>query len=103
MTERPDHKELFRARLAEGYTHMAVGEGDWVRDSYRINWLWAFYHPDGKVKTYEESAIREDGIQKPGSVSEEEYTRESLQLHADQYKISFRPEKSLKEIVSSWE
>lgn len=44
-------RHIFREKLKKGYTEVAFGQGELIEEEQII--LWAFFHPEGKVCTYE--------------------------------------------------
>ena len=60
-------KDIFEKRIKEGYTGIALGGGEWVGDS-RIVRICIFYHPDGRIATYEHPKDH-DGTHTMGGVN----------------------------------
>ncbi|MBI2672664.1 hypothetical protein HYX19_00215 [Candidatus Woesearchaeota archaeon] len=97
-------KDIFKKRLEEGYTEVAFGVGDWVRD-YRIVGLWAFYHQDGRIATYEHPKYIEfsGGNTLHGEPFEKIYTKEEFEKHEKDLRISVCQKTGLAQIVQKWE
>ena len=96
-------KDVFENRVREGYTEVAFGGGDWVGEQ-RIVRLWVFYHPEGKIATYEHPKFMTlDTHTMRGQPFEKEYTEGEFQKHQKQFKLKVGNRRSLAEVVQDWE
>src|SRR3989344_766402 len=59
-------KEIFESRFKEGYELVSWGQSTWIHkegneyNDTRIVSMWAFYHPDGRIHTYQQPKIWEE-------------------------------------------
>ena len=82
---------------------MTFGGGDWV-DGQRIVGLWAFYHPDGKIATYEHPKGRTSDMRTiRGQPFEAEYTEREFQKYLKKFQIKLGQRSGLAELVQNWE
>lgn len=96
-------KDIFEKRVREGYTEVAFGGGDWVGDQ-RIVSLWAFYHPNGRIATYEHpKSMTLDCHTVRGRPFEAEYTKRKFQKHLQKFKIRLGEGSGLAQLVENWE
>ena len=96
-------KDVFEKRLREGYTGIAFGNGDWV-GSERSVILWVFYHPDGRIATYEPLRLKRiNGFTMPGTEVEIEHTEESFREYVKRRRIKIGERTSLAEFFVRWE
>ena len=96
-------KDAFEKRVRDGYTEVAYGGGDWVGNQ-RIVRLWAFYHPDGSIATYEHpKGMTPDMHTIRGQPFEAEYTEREFQEHLENFRIKIGPKTGLKKLVENWE
>lgn len=96
------NKDIFQKMLNEGYTEVALGGGDWV-DDYRIVGIFAFFHPNGKIHTFETPKYDDGGHTMRGTQFEANYTMKGFEKYKENHKIEMETEKQyLKEIVDMW-
>ncbi len=98
-------KDVLEKRLEEGYEEIAFGRGAWVGE-HRIVGIYAFYHPDGRIATYENPKFMGGGygmhaVRAPSF--EAEYTREGFAKHIKKHAIRFDKKKNLGKVVRTWE
>ncbi len=97
-------KEIFEKKVEEGYTEVAYGDGgDWF-DDQRIVSLFAFYHPNGKVATYEHpKRMTFDGHTMRSRPFQAEYNKIEFQIHLQEFQIKLEKKVGLEELVKNWE
>ncbi len=84
--------EVLKKRAEEGFTHINFGGGEWVED-FRIVRLFVFYHPDGRIATYEHpKGMTHDGYTMRGKPFEKIYTKKEFEDYTKRFKIRLRPE-----------
>ena len=112
------NKRIFDKRLKEGYTEVALGSGEWVSapagSEQRIVKLFVFYHPNGKVATYEHPKANHGFGNIHGQPFEAEYNtkrtligklfgtnsfKDSFENHLKEFKIALGEKGDLAEIV----
>jgi len=95
------NKEAFERRLQEGYAEVAFGMGRRGRSDLC---LFAFYHPNGTIATYEHPATMPfwSGLVKQGTI-EKEYNGEGFQRLTDSYGIEMSVRVNLEDTVNNWE
>ena len=93
--------------LKEGYTEVAQGSGTW-RDDFitdiRIPDMYSFYHPDGKVSTYE--ARQEKRLSMPVTgiqmkFHENEYTPKEFEEFIEKWDVTLGEKTNLEEFIAS--
>lgn len=102
-----EDKDVFERRVREGYTEVAFGDWNCIYNQLSVR-LWAFYHPDGRIVTYEHLVI---GDRLSGGVTysvtgkqfEAEYNEKELQKHLNEFQVKRLSAKSgLAEVVENW-
>lgn len=98
------NKEVFEKRLKEGYRDVAFGRGIYI-DNQKISVIWAFYHPDKKIATYEHPKSFDPflGLSKMGSPFEEEYSEEKFKEYTENKKITLSNKIDLEDVVEKWD
>ena len=91
---------VLKKRVDEGYAKASFGGGEWVDDA-RIVSIWAFYHPDGRISTYEHPKAYDHCFEKTihGSPYEKTYTRKEFKEYLKKYKIKLSKKIMLEEII----
>lgn len=98
-------KYVFAKRLKEGYTRVALGDGDWV-DGNKIVAIWAFYDHDdseGMIATYEHPKFTHEKDTIHGQPFEALYTKYQLGEYLKKFKIKLGKKMGLAAIVKEWE
>ena len=95
------NRDVFQRRLDEGFTKLAFGDGNWVGNE-RIVRLFVFYHPDGRIATYEHPKSEHDGTTFRGGPFEAEYSEEEFQSYKEKFQIAFGGKTSLAEVLEGW-
>jgi hypothetical protein len=97
------NKEIFARRLKEGFTDCTVGSGSWVGNK-RIVQLFVFYHPDGRIATYEHPKyMGVDQHTYRGLPFEAEYTKETFVKHQTEFSLWISEGLSkLEELLKEW-
>ncbi len=93
-------KDVFERRLQEGYTEAAFGGGEWIHGK-RVVRLWVFYHPDGRIATYEHPKF-DFGHTVHGEPYEAEYGKREFQLHVKKFQIQLGKKEGLAGILALW-
>ena len=108
------NKEVFNKRAKEGYTEVAFGIGEWISrpiGEERIVGLYAFYHPNGKVSTYEHPKANHGFGNVHGQPFEAEYNAKrtllqkllgkssTFEQHLKEFKITLDQRNNLAKIV----
>jgi len=96
------NKNVFEKRVEEGYTEVAFGGGDWVGNQ-RIVRLWAFFHPKGKIATYEHPKFDDGSHIMRGNPFEAKYSQRKFQKHLREFQIKLGAKSELAEVVNNWE
>ena len=98
-------RSIFEKRLNEGYNEATFGAGkDYIENEKIVN-LFAFYHPNGKIATYEchKFMAVDDCHTMRRPPFEKEYSKKEFQEHIEKYKVQMSRKGSLVDIVNSWE
>lgn len=104
-------KSIFEKRLNEGFTEIAFGRGPWKEVEspglildVRIVAIYVFYHPSGKIATFEHPKARDCNLMAHhGEPFEAEYNQLTFHEHKKDYKLNLGEKIDLAEIVQSWE
>ncbi|GEM_PF-3952803 len=92
-------KDILERRLQEGYTEIATGRGEWVHDQ-KIVGVFIFYHPDGRITSYEHPKFRAENRIHTGIPFEKTYpSSDDLQRHCNLFRIQLNEKSSLAELV----
>jgi hypothetical protein len=99
-------KSIFEKRVEEGYSEVAFGGGRWFGkengDDERMVAIWVFYHPDGRIATYEHPKYHDGIASYYGNKFEAEYTQDQFQEHMRKYMITLEVTTGLVELVENW-
>ena len=73
-------------------------------DGQRIVRIWAFYHPNGKVATFEHpKSMTLDGHTVREEPFEAEYSKRKFQRHLQKFQIKLGDKTGLADVVDNWE
>lgn len=96
------NRKVFQQKFNEGYAQIAFGTGPWVEGNQRIVGLFAFYHPDGKIATYESPKVDVAGSSVRGQPYEASYTSDSFDQHIKTFQIRICERSSLENLLKQW-
>lgn len=96
------NREIFERKLAEDYTEVAFGGGPWI-DDFRIVAIWIFYHPSGKVATYQHPKTMYNLTTFRPTPFEAEYDIGELGAYLTKHQITLGARGSLAELMNLWE
>lgn len=82
--------DIFQKRVEEGYSELAFGRIEPTDDSELLG-VFVFFHPDGKIATYEHP--------KQGTSFEKEYNSERFQEYTEEQNIHLSGKVTLEYIV----
>ena len=96
-------REFFFERKNEGYTEAAYGGGPWI-GSYRIVGIFAFYHPDGRIATFQTRKIDTGDCTMRGDPIRADYKNESeFKEYVEEHRITLGKKHSLADAIKDWE
>lgn len=91
---------VFKKKLREGYTEVAVGDGNL---ELRGLCLCVFFNPNGNISTYEHPRF----FDSPGHITfeqpyEKQYSQKRFKEHLKKFQIELSEKQSLAQIVKNW-
>ena len=92
-------KHIFKERLQKGYTEFCFGQGVWENETVI---LWAFFHPEGKVCTFEFHKTQAQGGVLHQTPFGEVYTLDAFRYYIGQKHIRLSQKKNLAEFFNRW-
>jgi len=94
--------EVAKKKQEQGYTKIAEGKSPWIYNM-RILTIYAFYHPDGRIATYELHRIRSKGRARVIPAFEDKYTPEEFKDYKSSNRIKLGRKKSLERLIKQIE
>ena len=86
-------RDIFKRRLREGYNKVAFCPNTLIRNN-RLITIWVFYHPNGKIATYE--------FPVSDNPFEAEYTKEEFKKHKEEFQIWIGQKIGLEKLIEGW-
>lgn len=100
-------KKIFEMMMAEGYTQVASGTGQWIVENgfeYRIVRLFAFAcGTDDSVATYEHPKMNDGITNRHGQPYESRYQPQEWDKHCNRFKITLGEKRDLSDLLKSWD
>ena len=95
------NREVFQQRLNEGFTELAFASGPEV-NGLRIVAAFVFYHPDGRVATFEHIKDYTMGTSVRG-VDQNSYTEQTFAELVQKQRLEVGKKFPLRELLKDWE
>ena len=103
-------RKYFQKKLDEGYSEVAFGSGPYITSpsgflQKRMVGMFAFFHPDGRIVTYEtvKQWLEWESDPHRGHPPESQYNAKTFEERCKDFQVSLSEKATLADVVADWE